>query len=164
MEGFDMIRLSEPQLQVVSINISSGGIPKRPVDAVYIDARGLEGDGHHHAKHHRPEQAVCLQDVEKLVELRAEGYPLFYGTTGENLTVQDLHVNALPAGTILEFSGGVILELTKVRQPCYVLDAIHPKLKEAILGRCGYYARVVREGRLVQGERIRVVNKIQVFA
>ncbi len=143
---------------LVAICISSGGIPKRPISSVRISTTGLESDGHHHEKHDRPSQAVCLQDIEKLDELQAEGYPLYCGTTGENLTVGNLNVNALPVGTILEFSGGLVIRLTKVRQPCYVLDAINPKLKEAIIGRCGYYAEVVKEGILKAGETIHVVD------
>jgi len=46
---------------------------------------------------------------------------------------------------IYKFSGGVVLEISKVRKPCYVLDAINPKLKEDIVGRCGMYAKVIEE-------------------
>ena len=103
-------------------------------------------------------QAVCLQDIEKLNELREEGYPLEAGITGENLTMRNLQVNHLPIGTILRFSSGVVMELTKVRKPCYVLDLIHPKLKEDIIGRCGLYAKVVREGRLNIGDLVESVE------
>ena len=143
---------------VVSINISQGGIPKRPVLAAFVTERGLDGDGHHHEKHNSPLQAVCLQDIEKLKELSQAGYLLFPGMTGENLTVKDLHVNALPAGTMLEFSGGVCLELTKIRKPCYVLDSIHPRLKDDILGRCGCYAKVIQGGWLNVGETIKIFS------
>ena len=151
-----MIKVSEQIPKVVSINISQGGIPKRPIDAVRISFAGLEGDGHNHAKHYRPEQAVSFQDIEKLAELREEGYALFCGTTGENINVCNLDVNALPVGTILSFAGGVQLEISKVRHPCYVLDAIDPRLKEVIAGRCGMYARVIKEGVLAVGETIDV--------
>lgn len=143
---------------IVSINISGGGIPKWPVDAARVTSSGLEGDGHNHAKHYRPEQAVSLQDIERLAELRHEGYQLHCGATGENISVAHLNVNSLPLGTILNFSGGVQLEITKVRHPCYVLDAIHPRLKESIIGRCGMYAKVVKEGILRAGERIEIVH------
>ncbi|MBI5150614.1 MAG: MOSC domain-containing protein [Candidatus Omnitrophica bacterium] len=148
---------------VVSINISGGGIPKWPVDSVRVGIGGLEGDGHNHAKHYRLEQAVSLQDIEQLAELRHEGYALHCGSTGENISVGHLNVNALPLGTVLDFSGGVQLEITKVRHPCYVLDAIDPRLKEVIIGRCGMYAKVVREGILRAGERIEVVQPAAVM-
>ena len=141
---------------VLSINISKGGIPKLPVESVRITAVGLEGDGHNHAKHNTPMQAVCLQDVEKLAELRSHGYDLSPGAGGENLTVKNLNVNNLPIGTVLAFFGGVVLEISKVRKPCYVMDAIHPKLKEDALGQHGMYAKVIVEGILGRGETIAI--------
>ena len=141
---------------VDSINISNGGIPKLPVDSVFIHEGGLQGDGHNHEKHCRPTQAVSLQDSEKLVEINKEGYSLRAGSTGENINVCNLDVNGLSAGTRLVFSGGVEIEITRMRPPCYVLDAIDPRLKKDILGRCGVYAKVVQEGRLVLGEKIMV--------
>ena len=123
--------------QIISINVSKGGIPKLPVEKVYIATAGLQGDGHNHAKHNTPVQAVCIQDLEQLNELNQNGYHLSPGQAGENLTVKDLHVNSLTIGTRLQFSGGALLEISKVRQPCYVMDAISPRLKEDALGRHG---------------------------
>ncbi len=154
-----MIKISENKIPiVVAINISGGGIPKWPVDFVRVTSSGLAGDGHNHVKHYRPEQAVSLQDIEKLAELRHEGYALHCGATGENISVGHVNINGLPLGAILNFSGGVQLEITKVRQPCYVLDAIHPRLKEDIIGRCGMYAKVLKEGILRAGESIEIVH------
>ena len=147
-----------PAPEVISINISSGGIPKKFVRSIKVTMEGLEGDGHNHAKHQTPLQAICLQDVEKLEELSAEGYSLAPGVTGENLTVRHLNVNALAIGTLLKFSNGVIIELTKVRNPCYVLDVIHPKLKEDIVGRCGMYSKVLQEGIIKIGETIQIIS------
>ena len=143
--------------QVISINVSPGGIPKISQPMIRVGIEGLEGDGHNHEKQRTPLQAVCIQDVEKLEELKGEGYSLVPGTTGENLTVQNLNVNNLPLGTILRFANGVVLELSKVRKPCYVLDSINPRLKEDIVNRCGTYAKVLCEGVLIQGESIQVV-------
>lgn len=144
------------QPEIISIQVSSGGIPKLPVSSVRVLTRGLEGDGHNHDKHNHSNQAVCFQDIEDLEQLGLEGYGLVPGATGENVTVRDLKINALPLGTVLTFDGGVVVELTKVRKPCYVLDAIDPQLKDVIVGRCGMYAKVVTEGVLQPGEKIHV--------
>jgi MOSC domain-containing protein YiiM len=144
---------------VVSINISKGGIPKLPVESVHITFAGLEGDGHNHAKHNPPLQAVCLQDIEKLQELSLPGlYHLKPGQSGENVTVENLAVNSLPVGTVLKFSGGVVLELSKIRKPCYVMDAIHPALKDDALGRHGMYAKVLKEGWMSSGDTVEWVK------
>jgi len=143
-------------IEIISINISQGGIPKRPVKEVYVKQSGLEGDEHNHEKHYRPTQAVCIQDIEKLSELSALGYPLEPGTAGENLTTKNLHVNSLPIGTRLTFSGGVVLEITRVRPTCYVMDQINSQLKEDANNRHGMYAKVLTQGHLKVGETIRV--------
>lgn len=147
--------------RVVSINISKGGIPKRPVPQAAVHTGGLQGDGHNHAKHYRPAQAVSLQDMETLQELTAEGFPLSPGMTGENVNVCGVGVNALPVGSRLIFSGGVEIEITRKRPPCYVLDAIDPRLKKVILGRCGAYARVIREGVIDNGEDITITVPVE---
>jgi molybdopterin-guanine dinucleotide biosynthesis protein A len=141
---------------IVSINVSPGGIPKRPVDAAMVTDAGLAGDGHDHAKHDSPLFAVSLIDVEDLDDLEAEGFDVFPGATGENVTVRGLQVDDLEIGDRLNFSGGVELELTKKRKPCYVLDAIDPRLKEVIVGRCGFLAKVLAPGPLQTGETIEI--------
>ena len=149
---------TRPVPTVVSVNISPGGIPKRPLDEVMVTERGLTGDGHNHDKHNTPIQAVSVIDVEDLDELRTEGFNVSPGATGENLTDRGLDVDALAVGDQLHFSGGLELVLTKVRHPCYVLDAIDPQLKGAIVGRCGYLAKVAKPAIVRPGESITVVH------
>ncbi len=150
--------LPDPKPVVLSVNISSGGIPKKPVAVGIVSLGGLAGDQHDHDKHNTPLQAISLIDQEDLDDLRAEGFDVFAGATGENLTVGGLNVDALEIGDRLTFSGGVEIELTKARKPCYVLDAIDPQLKTAIVGRCGFLAKVVRTGQIRAGETIEVLK------
>ena len=144
--------------KIISINIYKGGVPKIPVPSIRLTTSGLEGDGHNHEKHNTPLQAVCIQDLEELKKLSRNGYDLTPGKAGENLTVENIYVNTLPIGTVLEFSGGVALEISKIRKPCYVMDAIHPKLKEDAVGHHGMYAKVLKEGILNIGETISVIK------
>jgi MOSC domain-containing protein YiiM len=119
---------------------------------------GLVGDGHNHEKHRRAHRAVTVQDAELLDELCAEGFPVAPGIIGENLTVRGLHVQERSAGDMLCFENGPVIELTEPRRPCYVLDAIHPAIQQAAIGRCGFLARVVKGGRVFPGQRITVLN------
>ena len=141
---------------VIAVNVSRGGLPKQPVTTAHVDMNGLCGDDHEHEKHRRPDRAVTIQDIELLDELRLEGYPVAPGLMGENLTVRGLGVQSLSPGDRLFFVGGPVLELTQVRKPCYVLDQIDPKLKETVVGRCGFLARVVQPGDLQPGQSITV--------
>lgn len=143
---------------VISVNVSSGGIPKTPVEYAVVNTDGIEGDDHNHEKHITPKQAVCIIDQEDLEDLCEEGYNVYPGATGENITCRDLNIDELQIGDRLVFSGGVAVELTKMRKPCYVLDDISPDLKEVIVGRCGAYAKIIKKGTLKVGETIQVVT------
>jgi MOSC domain-containing protein YiiM len=142
--------------KVISVNISPGGIPKRPTPRAEVATEGLVGDGHDHEKHNTPLQALSLIDLEDLEDLEREGFAVGPGATGENVTLEGLEVDSLQVGDRLEFSGGVTIELTKQRKPCYVLDAIDPELKKAIVGRCGFYGKILVPGALEPGETVRL--------
>ena len=148
--------MSESSPIVVAVNISPGGVPKHQIEIGEVTSAGLVGDGHDHAKHNTPMQAISLIDAQTLDDLRDQGFDVYPGATGENLTIRGLNVDALHIGDRLCFCGGVELEITKVRKPCYVLDAISPRLQGAITGRCGCYARIITAGRIRSGETIEV--------
>lgn len=139
--------------RVVAVCASAGGIPKRPLRQAWVDALGVAGDFHAHAKHNRPDRAVSIFDLETLQALVDEGFALQPGTAGENLTVVGLGVQELPPGELLEI-GQALLRLEQPRKPCYVLDAIDPRLSEVIVGRCGYMASVLRPGTIRPGMTI----------
>lgn len=141
---------------VLAVCISPGGIPKRPQESARALIAGLVGDGRNHAKHVRPDRAVSLWDYEILQQLVAEGFQLTPGAAGENLTVCGLNVQKLSLGTLLRI-GDVVLKLEQPRKPCYVLDTIDPRLKEVIVGRCGFMASVLRVGTLRPGMSIDVI-------
>lgn len=142
--------------EVVAVCTSPGGVPKLPLASAEVRTDGLVGDAHDHDKHRSPKRAVSIQDLEILEALNAEGFALEPGTIGENLTVRGLHVQALSVGDHLHFEEGPVLELSEPRKPCFVLDKIDPMLKEVIVGRCGFMARVVKEGELKPGQRVLV--------
>ena len=143
--------------RIESINISPGGIPKVSIESIEVLETGLVGDGHDHAKHRTPLQAVSLLDAELLDALREEStLPLVAGSLGENLTLRGVGVQRLGAGDLLHVGdeAGVVLEITRVRPPCYVLDALSPSFKKELWNRIGMYARVVRAGSIRTGDRV----------
>jgi MOSC domain-containing protein YiiM len=144
---------SDIEPHVIAVSVSNGGVPKHPLAVGTATEAGIEGDGHAHAKHNRADRAISILDIEIMRDLVEEGFPLQPGTAGENLTVEGLHVQKMQPGTLLEI-GNVTLRLEEPRKPCFVLDVIHPVLKDAIVGRCGYMASVVRGGTIRPGMTI----------
>lgn len=142
--------------EIVSINTSPGGIPKHSVAEVLVTLDGLVGDGRAHAKHFKPSRAVSLLDADLIETIRGEGYAVGPGVMGENLTTRGVDLLSLEPGTRLRLAGGVEIELTEPRAPCFVLDAIHPDLQHAVRGRFGWMARVVTPGVLRVGDRFKI--------
>jgi MOSC domain-containing protein YiiM len=53
--------------RLVSINLSNGGVPKRPVPECRVTESGLEGDRQRDLHFHGgPNRAVCLYPLERI--------------------------------------------------------------------------------------------------
>lgn len=156
--------------EVVQINISPGGLPKRPVPEGLISTLGIEGDAQAHPKiHGGPRKAILLIAAEVVEELASRGYPVFYGALGENLTIRGVRIRDLRVGDRLR-AGSALLEITQPRGPCAALVVYGESLPREIYdvrvkaldaesprwGMSGFYARVVEEGVVRVGDEIRV--------
>lgn len=99
---------------------------------------GMQGD--RHARENSPKQ-LLLMNFETLQALGVKP-----GQTKENFTVTGLDVDKLAAGTRLLLGSTAIIEITQPCAPCGQLNKIRAGLAEALQGRRGVYARVVRGG------------------
>ncbi|HXK06035.1 MAG TPA: MOSC domain-containing protein [Verrucomicrobiae bacterium] len=159
---------------IVQVNISRGGLPKRPVGEGFITPLGIDGDLQAHPEiHGGPRQAVLIIAGETVDELRARGYPLFYGAMGENLTTRGLAIRDIRIGDQVR-AGGALLEITKPRGPCSALDVYGASLRNEVYdrkvqerdhtsprwGMSGFYASVIEPGPVREGDMIRVVAKL----
>ena len=158
---------------IVQINISPGGIPKRPIPEAIVTAEGIRGDHWSHPDIHGGlNQALLLITSEGIDELIAQGLPLFPGALGENLTTLGLDRRQMCIGQRFR-AGEVFLELTKRRAPCVTLN-VYPGIQYAIFdaqmnagdpssprwGLSGFYARVVRGGTIRQNDPIVLVEQM----
>lgn len=152
--------------RVAQVNVSPGGVPKRPVERVWVGRLGLEGDGHTEPEplHGGLDRAVCLYAVEAIARVAAEGHTAFPGAFGENLTIEGIEVGLLAPGTRLAVgSRGLVLEITKHPAPCDKLahffadgrfTRISARLHPEDARQC---ARVLAEGPVAPGDRVEVV-------
>ena len=117
---------------IVQINISPGGVPKRPIAGSRRDAgrnpRRFLGAS---ANSWRTEPGLLLITSEGIDELIAQGYPLYPGALGENLTTNGLDRRQMRIGQRYR-AGEVMLEITKMRAPCATLDVYGPSIKHAV--------------------------------
>ena len=104
--------------EIVRVNVSAGGVPKRAVPEGRIEQGGLVGDRQATRVHHgRPWQAVCIWSAEVIDALAAEGHPISYGDAGENITVRGIPWERVQAGVQLRL-GTALVECTLFALPC----------------------------------------------
>lgn len=155
--------------RVVQINrkpYTSGapGLPKMPVAVVGVTTRGIDGDFNvyrHEKKHDTPDRALLLYVADQLKTLNEEGWPVRAGDIGENLLLEGVRYEALQPGTRWQVGTRVVLEVTEACHPCKTLGHLPyvgpDRVRDFIAimkGRRGWYAKVLREGTVQQGDRV----------
>jgi MOSC domain-containing protein YiiM len=159
---------------IVQVNISPGGIPKRPIAEAEVTPEGIRGDSWAHPQIHGGlKQALLLITSEGIEELVAQGYPLHAGALGENLTVAGLDRRQMRIGQRYR-AGKILLEITKIRAPCSQLDVYGASIMQAVYdaqvnagdvssprwGLSGFYARVLRPGVVRPRDIIQLIDQV----
>jgi MOSC domain-containing protein YiiM len=151
--------------RIVQINVSAGGVPKRPIGEARVTWLGVEGDAHRETEHHGgPDRALCIFALERIRTLQSDGHPIAPGSIGENLTVEGLDWSAVTPGSRLLLGADVLVEVTRYTSPCgnispffeggdysRVSQKRHP-------GDSRVYARVLREGAIRAGDPVRLLG------
>jgi len=139
------------------------GLPKKPVDSAFVTRAGIEGDFNvyrHEERQDDPDQALLVMPIETIRELNSEGWPIKPGDLGENFTTSGVPYGAFGVGKVFA-AGQVRLQITKACDPCdnlfllpYIGGSKGPGFLKVMLGRRGWYARVLAEGRVKTGDRL----------
>ncbi|MGD2039886.1 MAG: MOSC domain-containing protein [Anaerolineae bacterium] len=151
--------------RIVQINVSDGGVPKLPVPATTATRQGLTDDRQRNLKvHGGPNRALCLYSLERIINLQAEGHPIYAGSTGENLTLAGVEWEHLVPGVRLRLGPEVVIEITSYTSPCPTIAGSF--LDEQFLrisqdhhpGWSRLYARLVTTGQLQIGDRVEILD------
>ncbi|MGH7618072.1 MAG: MOSC domain-containing protein [Gemmatimonadaceae bacterium] len=150
--------------RIVSLNRSSGGVPKLEVDEAVISTDGMTGDTQHDRRHHGgADRAVSLYSLDLIEQLQLEGHPIAPGTAGENVTVAGIEWREVMPGRHMSI-GAVEIEVTSFASPCTTIRGsfleeeftrishkVHP-------GWSRVYARVVTPGVVRVGDAVLLMN------
>jgi MOSC domain-containing protein YiiM len=154
--------------RIFQLNASSGGVPKRAIQEGQVNELGLVGDSHSFPDiHGGPERALCLFSLERILELQAEGHPIFPGAVGENVTVSGLDWEKLNPGVRLKLGDEVLAEITSYTSPCNTIpasfiDGKFQRISQKLYpGWSRLYARVLKSGKLTVGQRVELLNSHQ---
>jgi MOSC domain-containing protein YiiM len=150
--------------RIFQLNRSGGGVPKLAVREARVTESGLEGDRQRDLRFHGgPDRALCLYSLERILELQAEGHPIFPGSAGENVTVAGLDWSRLEPGSRLALGDEALVEITSYTKPCKIIAEsftagdfrrIYQNLRP---GHSRLYARVLRPGRVSVGHAVRLM-------
>ena len=157
--------------RVAQVSVSQGGIPKRAILSGELSEAGVAGDTWRYPFHGGRRQAILLVTIEGIDELVSQGFQLFAGALGENLTTRGLDRRELRLGHRLR-AGTAEIELTKICTPCATLDVYGPGIQAAIYdarvqagdagsprwGLSGFYASVVRPGTVSASDPIALLD------
>ncbi len=138
---------------------SKGGVPKKGVDAIEVDYRGVIGDiQQNRMLHGRPFQALCLWSSEVIDELKAAGHSIAPGNAGENVTISGIDWAQVRPGSRFAM-GTVLCEVSTFTAPCSknaewfsegnfnVMHIDHGPVSRV-------YATVIEPGRVAVGDRV----------
>jgi MOSC domain-containing protein YiiM len=152
---------------IVQVSISPGGVPNHAILEGMLEANGIIGDAWRYPFHGGRRRAILLITSEGIDELSAQGFPIYYGALGENLTTRGLQPASLRLGQRFR-AGQAIIELREVRLPCDTLSVYGSGIQAAmydaraqagdaaspVWGLSGFYATVIEPGILRPGDPI----------
>jgi len=156
------------------LSASKGGVPKYPILGGEVGPVGIIGDIQQNTKYHGgPRQALLWITLEGLEELKAEGFPVYPGALGENVTTTGIDRRTVRLGQQWRM-GEVIVEVTKMREPCFKLDPFGPGIQKAVYdaavkagdhtsprwGLAGFYLSIVTLGSFAPGDPVALLSDV----
>jgi MOSC domain-containing protein YiiM len=158
------------------------GLPKLEVAAIQLlENYGVEGDYHagkfvrhrYLAKKNptKPNlRQVLLIDTSILANLASQDIHLEPGMMGENIILDGISVMSLAIGTRVDVGEG-LLEITEVRNPCYQLNEMHPRLLKAAETsgtkpdprNAGMMTRILKRGWVRPGDSVTVRSHLETY-
>lgn len=145
---------------VYQVNISSGGVPKKPIDPGVVTTSGITGDAQ--AKpgiHGGPYRALCLFPMEEIHRLAEEGHPVLPGSLGENITTAGLDWKTVVPNARFRLGTELVVEITGYADPCKTiapcfLDRDISRVNARFSRSSRVYARVITPGTVRPGDPI----------
>jgi MOSC domain-containing protein YiiM len=151
------------QINVKAQTKGERGLPKKPVDSAFVSAAGVRGDFNiyrHEELEDDPDSALLIMPIETIHALNSEGWPIKPGDLGENFTTSGVPYDSFTIGKMFS-AGQMQFQISRACDPCnnlyllpYVGPSKGPRFLKVMLGRRGWYARVLKEGRVRARDQI----------
>lgn len=134
---------------------TNGGYTRIPLQtAQLIAGHGIEGD----TKGGGATRHLNIMSVEIQNALAQEGFQTQPGQLGEQLIIEGLDVNTLPAGTRLQIGEQALVEIVEPRTGCAIFERHQDKQRQEASGRLGMIAKVITGGAIALGDTVSVIR------
>ncbi len=142
--------------KVVSISISrKKGTPKKPVmEAILIEDHGIQDDAHAGPWHRQ----VSFLAEESISSVKQKGLDVDFGVFAENIATSGIDWQKVTIGSRVFIGKEVIIEITQIGKECHNPCAIYYRTGDCIMPREGVFGRVIKGGKIVQGDTIKIVG------
>ncbi len=133
------------------------GVSKDVVpEGQFCEGFGMVTDAHADFKTHRQVSLLATESIDKMRKL---GLNLGPGAFAENLTTQGIDVASLPIGTKVAVGKEVVLEISQIGKECHTGCAIMRQVGTCIMPKEGVFTKVVTGGKIIAGDKIKVIAK-----
>jgi MOSC domain-containing protein YiiM len=151
---------------IASIAFSSPGDNQRPEDHYHrvavqsvtlVAGLGIESD----RKGKGGDRQISIMSSATLAQLAAEGFKTAPGQMGEQVVLDGIDIDALPAKTRLRLGASAVVELVLPRTGCDRFERIQGKHKKLARGRLGMIARVIGSGPVAVGDPVSIEPAVE---
>lgn len=141
-------------MKIVSIAISKKkGTRKKVVqEALLITDHGLDSDAHAGPWHRQ----VSFLAAESIQKAQDRGLKVTFGDFAENIATSGINWEEIPLGTRLRLGDTVEVEITQIGKECHQRCAIYYQAGDCIMPREGVFGRVLRGGKIREGDPIAI--------
>lgn len=137
-------------VKAICTSSGKGGAKQSVPQARLVRGFGIEGDGHGGNWHRQ----LSLLASGAIAEMVAAGLDLEPGAFGENLVIETPNLAALRVGRRLRLGPEAVIQVTQKGKECHTPCEIFHTVGDCIMPREGFFARVLRSGRLQPGDTL----------
>jgi len=150
--------------KIFSINCSKvKGVSKTPVkSALLVVGSGLDKDAHA-GEGLRQVSLLTIESIrgqKECARVKKTGLLLKAGDFAENITAEKIDLASLKIGDKLRLGQDAVIEISKIGKDCHKYCAIYYKIGDCIMPREGIFAKVLKGGKITQGDDIEVVENV----
>lgn len=140
-------------IEAICISEKKGTVKKQLPTVNVIKNWGIESDAHA-GDWHRQVSLLPGESIDRMKEMIPG---LAHGAFAENIVTRGVDLGKVKIGSLIEFDGDIVLEVTQIGKECHNACAIKTITGDCIMPREGIFAKVVQGGMITVGQHAQLV-------